>query len=80
MKKTKSFVCFEMLEENKKFERLFFGFFQVENKVMNMCKISCLHPIKQLKILSQFEIENPKNLFGKEAYIQKLTFMGLSPR
>jgi hypothetical protein len=44
MKKTKCFICFEMLEEGLK---LFFKNlgFQVKNNVTNMYKISCLHPI-----------------------------------
>jgi hypothetical protein len=33
MKKTKSFIYFEMLEEGYKFEKLFSLCFQVENKV-----------------------------------------------
>jgi len=39
MEKTKSFICFEMLEV-KKFD---FLCFQVENKVTNMYKTFCLH-------------------------------------
>jgi hypothetical protein len=46
MKKTKSFIYFEMLEEGYKFEKLFSLCFQVENKVTNMYKIYCLHPLK----------------------------------
>ncbi len=42
--KKKSFVCFEMLEEGYKFERLFFWCFEVENKVTIIYKIFCLHP------------------------------------
>jgi hypothetical protein len=47
MKKTKGFIYFEMLEEGYKFEKLFFACFQVENKVTNMYKIYCLHPLKR---------------------------------
>jgi hypothetical protein len=43
MKRTKIFVCFKMVKKGKKFEILFFGCFQVENKVTSMYKISCLH-------------------------------------
>jgi hypothetical protein len=45
IKKTKNFTCFEMLQENHKFEKLFFfAFSNKKTKVTSMCKISCLHP------------------------------------
>jgi hypothetical protein len=44
MKKTKGFICFQMLEEGKKFLILFFSCFQVENKVTSMYKIFYLQP------------------------------------
>jgi len=47
MKKTRFFVCFEILEEGLKFVRLFFLCFQVENKATNMYKTFYLHPNKK---------------------------------
>jgi hypothetical protein len=44
MKKNISFICFEVIEEGQKKKILFFSCFQVENKVANVNKISCLHP------------------------------------
>jgi hypothetical protein len=45
IKKMKNFICFEMLEENYKFEKLFFfAFSNKKTKVTSMYKISCLHP------------------------------------
>jgi hypothetical protein len=39
MKKTKSFICFEILEEGQKFFKLFFSYYKIENKVTSTCKI-----------------------------------------
>jgi len=47
MKKIKSFIYFEMLEEGYKFERLFFSCFQVKNKVADMYKIYYLYQLKR---------------------------------
>jgi len=52
MKKTKSFICVEMLEEGSKFFLMFFWCFQVENKVVSIYKISCLHE----SIMKNFKI------------------------
>jgi hypothetical protein len=41
--KTKNVICVEMLNEGMKLKKMFFGCFQVENKVLSMHKIACLH-------------------------------------
>ncbi len=36
-----------MLEEDKKFKRLFFWCFQIENKVASMSRTCCLHAVSR---------------------------------
>jgi hypothetical protein len=65
MKTNKSFICFKMLEEGWKFEKLFFVCFQVESKVTSMYKISCLYPLhlQVVQVVSEFTIYSSVSAF-----------------
>ncbi len=47
-KKTQNFICSEMLEQSEKLYIKKFGCFHLIKIIINMYKISCLHPPKYL--------------------------------